>query len=319
MLLLLASAAPAFCFAQKPGQVQRVCWLSGASGRGEQPYYVAFIARLAKQGFVEGKNLAIEFRAAEGRADRLPQLATELDRQECHVFLAPGSEPTLLAVKQASRDTPIVMVAADYDPVAKGHVKSLAKPGGRVTGVHVLQSALIEKRIEVLRELLPQAKRFGVLSDLATIDQLKTATSAAQRLGIELQVHEFKKAPYDFEAAFADFQRAKVAAVLPLGSQFFATSRKQLTELALKYRLPGIFNHSLWAEAGGLLSYGTNFSDMFSRAADQVSKILKGAKPADIPVEQPTVVEMVINMKTAKTLGINIPQGVWFRAERIIE
>jgi putative ABC transport system substrate-binding protein len=234
--------------------VQRVCWLSGASGRGGQPYYVAFVDRLAKQGFVEGQNLAIEFRAAEGRADRLPQLAADLERQACSVFLAPGSEPTLLAVKQASRDTPIVMVAADYDPVAKGHVKSLAKPGGRITGVHVLQTALIEKRIEVLKELLPQAKRFGVLADVATIDQLSAAAAAAKRVGVELQVYEFKKAPYDYEAAFADFQRGKADAVLPLGSQFFATARKQVTELALKHRLPGVFNHSLWAEAGGLLS-----------------------------------------------------------------
>jgi putative ABC transport system substrate-binding protein len=299
--------------------VQRVCWLSGASSRGGQPYYVAFVDRLAKQGFVEGQNLAIEFRAAEGHADRLPRLAADLERQSCDVFLAPGSEPTLLAVKQVSRDTPIVMMAADYDPVAKGHVKSLAKPGGRITGVHVLQTALIEKRIEVLKELLPQAKRFGVLSDVATIDQLSAAAAAAKRVGIELQVYEFKKAPYDYEAAFAAFQRAKVDAVLPLGSQFFATARKQVTELALKYRLPGVFNHSLWAEAGGLLSYGTSFSDMFSRAADQISKILKGANPAEIPVEQPTVVELVINMKTAKALGITVPQGVWFRAERVIE
>ena len=317
--LATIGAAPGFSLAQKLASVQRVCWLSASSGRGVQPYNIAFVARLATLGFVEGQNLRIEFRAAEGHPERLPELAADLGRQGCHVFLAPGAESNLIAIKQASLDTPIVMVANDYDPVAKGHVRSLAKPGGRVTGVHVLQTALVEKRIEVLKELLPQAKRLGVLSDVATLDQLEAAVAAARRVGFELHVHQFKSAPYDYDAAFTQLQRVKVDALLPLGSAFFAIARKKVTDLALQHRLPGIFNNYLWAEAGGLLSYGTNFSDMYSRAADQVSKILKGAKPADIPVEQPTVVEMVINMRTAKALGITIPQGVWFRAERIIE
>ena len=185
--------------------------------------------------------------------------------------------------------------------------------------MHQLQTALAEKRIEVLRELLPQVNRVGVLADVATADTLKASQGAAKRYGIVLHVHELKSAPYDYEAAFADFARAKVEAVVPLPSGFFVPARKVVPALALKYRLPAIFNNYLWAEAGGWISYGTNLSEMYRRAADQMVKVLKGAKPAEIPVEQPTVVERVINMKTAKTLGITIPQGVWFRAERIIE
>ena len=154
---------------------------------------------------------------------------------------------------------------------------------------------------------------------MATADTLKASLSAAKRFGIELHVHEFKSAPYDFEAAFAEFARAKVDALLPLPSGFFVPARKTIPQLALKYRLPSLFNNYLWAEEGGLMSYGTNLSEIYRRAADQMAKVLRGVKPADIPFEQPTVVEMVINMKTAKALGITIPQGVWFRAERVIE
>jgi putative ABC transport system substrate-binding protein len=152
-----------------------------------------------------------------------------------------------------------------------------------------------------------------------TADTLKATRGAAQRLGFELVVHEFRSAPYDYDAAFADFARAKAEAFLPLPSGFFVPARKRIPELALQHRLPGIFNNPLWVEAGGLLSYGTNLVDMFSRAAEKMAKVLSGAKPADIPVEQPTVVEMVINMKTAKAIGVTMPQGIWFRAERVIE
>ena len=298
--------------------MHRVCWLSAASLRSEA-YNLAFIDQLRKLGFIEGKNLAVEYRSAEGRADRFPELAGELARQNCEVFFSTGSEANLESIKRSAGDRPIIIAAVDYDPVQRGHIASLARPGGHITGVHQLQTSLAEKRVEVLRELLPQARRFGVLADRATDETLKASQSAAKRYSIELSVHMFKTAPYDFEAAFADFARAKVDAVIPLPSAFFVPARKLVPELAIKYRLPAIYNNYLWSEAGGLISYGTNLSDMYRRAADQMVKVFKGAKPADIPVEQPTVVEMVINMRTAKALGITIPQGVWFRAERIIE
>ena len=309
---------PATALAQKSARVHRVCWLSAAALRTES-YNLAFIDQLRKHGFVEGHNLEIVFRTAEGSVARYPELTADLARQGCDVYFSTGSEANLVAIKKVARDTPIVIAAIDYDPVETKHIGSLARPGGQITGVHQLQTSLAEKRIEVLKELLPQVSRVGVLADIATADTLKASQSAAKRYGIALHVHEFKTAPYDYDAAFADFARAKVEAVVPLASGFFVMARKKIPELALKYRLPAIFNNYLWAEAGGLMSYGTNLSEMYRRAADQMAKVLKGAKPADIPVEQPTVVEMVINMKTAKTLGINIPQGVWFRAERIIE
>jgi putative ABC transport system substrate-binding protein len=299
-------------------RIQRLCWLSGAAPRSEA-YNMDFVDQLGKLGFVEGKNLAIEFRSAGGSVDRFPEPATEMARLKCDVFFSTGAEANFVAVKQVARDTPIVIMAADYDPVATGHVASLARPGGRITGVVVLQTALVEKRVELLRELLPQAKRIGVLADVASAGQLKVALAAGKRLGVELYAHEFRSAPYDFEAAFADLARAKVDAVMPLGSTFFVLARRKISELALKHRLPGIFNNYLWAEAGGLLSYGTSFLGIYRRAAVQMAKVLNGEKPANIPIEQPTVVELVINMKTAKALGITIPQGVWFRAERVIE
>ena len=311
-------ALPRAALSQKPGRVQRICWLSAAALRTE-PYNVAFIEQLRKLGHVEGQNLQIVFRTAEGSAARYPELTADLARQGCDAYFSTGSEANLDAIKKIARDTPIVIAAIDYDPVERKHIANLARPGGQITGVHQLQTALAEKRVEVLKELLPQVSRAGVLADVATADTLKASQSAAKRYGITLHVHEFKVAPYDYDAAFADFARAKVEAVIALPSGFFVPARKKIPELALKHRLPVIFNNYLWAEAGGLMSYGTNLSDMYRRAANQMDKVLRGAKPAEIPVEQPTVVEMVINMKTAKTLGINIPQGVWFRAERIIE
>ena len=309
---------PRVTLAQMPARVHRVCWLSAAALRTEA-YNLAFIDQLRKLGFVDGQNLHIEFRTAGGNVARFPELAVDLARQGCDVYFSTGAEANLVAIKQVARNTPIVMAAIDYDPVERGHIASLARPGGQITGVHQLQTALAEKRIEVLRELLPRATRFGVLADIATADTLKASQSAATRYGIELHVHEFKAAPYDFEAAFADFARTKVEAVVPLPSGFMVPARKRIPALALTYRLPAIFNNYLWAEEGGLISYGTNLSEMYRRAAVQMSRVLKGVKPAEIPVEQPTVVEMVINMKTAKALGLTIPQGVWFRAERIIE
>ena len=309
---------PAIALAQKSGRVHRICWLSAAALRTEA-YNLAFIDQLRKIGFIEGQSLEIVFRTAEGRVERYPELAADLARHRCDVYFSTGSETNLNAIKQVARDAPIIIAAIDYDPVERKHIASLARPGGQITGVHQLQTALAEKRIEVLRELLPRATRFGVLADIATADTLKASQSAAKRYGIELYVHELKATPYDFDAAFADFARAKVDAVVPLPSGFFVPARKKIPELALKYRLPAIYNNYLWSEAGGLISYGTNLSDMYRRAADQMGRVLKGAKPAEIPVELPTVVEMVINMKTAKALGLTIPQGVWFRAERIIE
>src|SRR5262249_33208034 len=190
----------------------------------------------------------------------------------CDVLLAPGTEAGLVAIEQASRDTPIVIIANDYDPVATGHIASLAHPGGRVTGVSPLQSELPAKRLELLKELVPKAKRIAVLADSATAGQLRVTEATAKRLGVRLKTHEFKRAPYDYEGAFDDFVRAKADALLALTSGLFVSARHLIPELALKHRLPSMFNNYLWAEAGGLLSYGVSFPDLYRRAADMVAR-----------------------------------------------
>ncbi len=311
-------ALPRFALAQQPERIYRLGWLSTSAARTE-PYNIAFVERLRELGFAEGRNLVIEFRAAAGRLERLPELAADLARQNCDVLIAPGTEATLAALKQASRDTPIVVVANDYDPVATGHIASLAHPGGRITGVSQFQVELPAKRLELLKEVLPKAKKIAVFSDTNTAGQLKAVQAGAKQLGIALHVVEFKRAPYDYERAFAEAVRAKAQALLALASAFFVPARRLIPELALKHRLPSMFGNSLWAEAGGLLSYGPNFSDFYRRAAEQVGMILKGRKPADIPVEQPTRIELAINLKTAKALGIAIPPAIMIRADRVIE
>ncbi len=311
-------ALPRFALAQPAERTYRVGWLSQSSPRTE-PYNIAFEQRLRELGFAEGRNLVIEYRAAEGRTERLPQLAADLARQNCDVLFAPGSEASLVALKQASRGTPIVVVANYYDPVATGHIASLARPGGRITGVSQLQTELPAKRLELLKELLPKARRIAVFSDTATAGQLKAAQAGAKRLGVALQVLDFTRVPYDYEGAFAESGRAKAEALLVLASAYFVPARRQIPELALKHRLPSMFGNYLWAEAGGLLSYGPNFSEFYRRAAEQVSMILKGAKPSEVPVEQPTTFELVINLMTAKKLGITIPPPIRVRADRVIE
>lgn len=314
-------AWPRFAGAQPAERTYRIGWLSTGSislSRTE-PYNVAFVQRLSELGFVEGRNLVIEYRAAEGRTERLAELAVDLVQTKFDVLLAPGPEVSLIALERASRDTPIVVVANDYDPVATGHIASLARPGGRITGVSQLQSELPAKRLELLKELLPKARRIAVFSDTATAGQLEAARTSAKRLGVVLQVIEFKRAPYDYEHAFAEAVRARAEALLALVSGLFVPARRRITELALKHRLPSMFGNYLWAEAGGLLTYGPNFSEFYRRAAEQVSRILKGSNPAEMPVEQPTTFELVINLKTAKALGITIPQSIRVRADRLIE
>ncbi len=308
---------PRFALAQQAEQTYRVGWLS--SGPRTEPYNLAFEQRLRELGFAEGRNLVIEFRTAQGRIERLPELAADLARQNCDVLLAPEIEANLAAIKQASRDTPIVMVAIDYDPVATGHIASLVRPGGRITGMTHIQSELPAKRVELLKELLPSARRIAVLADTSNTGQLASAQTGAKRLGVELHVLEFKRAPYDYDAAFAEAVRAKAQALLVLGSANFVPARRQITELALKHRLPSMFHHSLWAEFGGLASYGPNFVNTFRRAAEQVGMVLNGRKPADMPVEQPTTFELVINMKTAKALGLTIRQTFLHRADQVIQ
>ncbi len=309
-------AMPA-ALAQQPGRTYRLGWL-GTSGPTEEVYNVAFMKRLAERGFVEGRNLVVEYRSMRGQSERVPQLAAELAQLNCDVYFAPGSELTLAAIKQATRDKPIVIVSNDYDPVATGHIANMARPGGRITGVSQLQTELPAKRLSVLKEMLPKLRRVGVLADVSTAGQLEVSKGAAAQLGLQLVVHQFAVLPYDYPAAFAAFSHAKSQAVVSLTSGFFVPARKQIAELALAHRLPSIFNNALWAESGGLMSYGPNFSASYRRAAEQVAQVLGGANPGDLPLEQPNVVEMVLNLKTAQALGLTIPQALRLRADDVI-
>ena len=313
-----ALAWPRAAWSQQSGRTYRLGWLSSGAPRSEA-YNVAFVQRLRDLGFVEGCNLTIEFRSAEGRAERLPELAADLARQKCNIYLAPGPEATLVALKQATSDAPIVIAANDYDPVASGHIASFARPGGRITGIYQLQEELAAKRLEVLKELLPGARRIAVLADASSLRQLVAVRGAAKKLGVELLVHEFQRAPYDYEAAFAEFARGKADGLLALASGFFVPARRKIPSLALQHRLPGIYNNALWVEEGGLLSYGVDFPGGYRRVAELVSMVLKGAKPAELPVEQSSVFELVANLKTAKALGVTIPQAIRLRANRLIE
>ncbi len=314
----VALAWPHRAPAQTAGKTYRLGWLAG-SLRSES-YNLAFVQRLAELGFVEGRNLVLEFRSVEGQPDRFPALAAELAKLKCDAVFVPGSERGLKTFKQASNDaTPIIIVANDYDPLLAGHVASLARPGGRITGVSMLQTELTAKRLQVLKELLPKVRRVGVLADQDNIAQLTVTRATAAQLGLELVVHQFAAAPYDYAAAFATFTAGKAEALLALGSSFFVPARKLIPELALRHKLPSLFQNGLWADSGGLMSYGPNFSASYRRAAEQTAKVLGGAKPADLPLEQSSEIEMVINLKTAKALGVTVPQALRLRADRMID
>jgi putative ABC transport system substrate-binding protein len=313
-----AVAVPRWAWTQPAGRIYRLGWIS-VSDSFKEPYSLAFVQRLAELGFVEGRNLSIERRHGDNKLERLPALSAELGKLKCDAYFGGGSEAGLAALTQASRQTPIVFVAVDFDPVATGDVASLARPGGRVTGITALQSTLPAKRLELLRELFPTMGKVAVFTNEQTAAQLALAQGTARRLGLALHVVDFKRPPFDYEAGFADALRSKADALFVLGSGLWVPARRLIPELALKAKLPTVFHQAQWAEAGGLMSYGFNFPKMWRRGADMLANVLRGAKPSDIPMEQPTEYELVFNLRTAKALGIKIPQALLVRADRVIE
>jgi len=279
------------------------------------PPYAAFDARLRELGYVEGENIVIEFVTADSGVD---EATKELLRRKVNIILAP-TEPALRSAMAVSRSLPIVMVAIDYDPLALGYVRSLARPGGNVTGIFAQQIELTAKRIQFLRDALPDLKAATVFWDALSLDQWKATQAAAATIGLQVAGVELREQPYDYERALTlappDHRNALIVSTSPV----FYRDRQQLAEVALRHGIGSIFVLREWVEAGGLLSYGVNFPVLFRRVADFVDRILKGTNPADLPVEQPTKFEFVINLKTAKTLGLEIPPTLLARADEVIE
>jgi len=235
------------------------------------------------------------------------------------LIVAIGPEVALQAVIDASRDTPVVLQAINYDPIARGYVASLARPGGNITGLFYQQAELAAKKVELLTQAFPERKNLGVLWDALVTEEFEAAQRAARALQLELHAVKLENAPYDFTAAFRTIAQAGAQMLLVLSSPLFALYRRELANLAIEHRLPAMFIFKSYVQVGGLMSYGVNQPAMYRRTADFVAKILKGTKPADLPVEQPTKFELVINVKTAKALGITLPQSLLVAADEVIE
>jgi putative ABC transport system substrate-binding protein len=297
----------------------RIGWVATSANTFREPYSRAFVQRLLDLGFAEGRNLSIDRRHAENRMENFPKIAAAMAANRYDLVFAAGPEATLAAATQASRDAPIVVVAIDYDPVTTGDVASLARPGGRVTGVSAQQSTLPAKRLELMKEVLPKAGKIAVLTNEQAQGQLTVLQGTARRMGLALQVVDLKRPPFDFRTAFADMVSGKCDGVFVVGSALFAPSRKEIATLALESRLPSTFHQAQWVEMGGLMSYGFSFPAMWRRGAEMTAAILRGGKPADTPMEVPASFELAVNLSTARKLGVAMPQAMLIRADRVIE
>jgi len=320
-ILTLCAMLFAFCGAvdaQHSGKVFRIGLLDGGTAAGSAVLVKAFLQELSKLGWIEGKNITIEYRFAEQKAERLPELAAELVRLKVDLIVVPGNA-TALAAKSATTTIPIVMATA-ADPVGSGLVASLARPDGNVTGFSSLFFELNTKRLEILKDAVPKLARVGFLrASIATDLQMKQFRASAQALKLKLEEIETQIDLKGLESAFQTAQQKQVNAIMTsAGGRFFA-ERKRIVELAGKYRLPAIYSQKAYVDEGGLMSYGVDFDDLYRRAAVYVDKILKGAKPAELPVQQATKFEFIINLKAAKQIGLTIPPEVLARANRVIK
>ncbi len=314
-------AVPLAAEGQRAGKTTRIGYLS--SDLAASPHtHEAFRQGLRDLGYVDGRNVVIEYRDAEGKFERLPALAAELVALKVDVIVAPNT-PAALAAKQATETLPIVFIGAG-DPVTSGLVTSLARPGGNVTGLSILSTELVGKWLELLKQAVPGISRVAVLwhpghlGEGTEKDMLKGADVTARALGVRLQFVE-ARGPADFDRAFSDMTRARAGALTVWTSIMFINERRRLVDLTAKTRLPAVYSGREYVDAGGLMAYGAQPADLYRRAATYVDKILKGAKPGDLPVEQPTKFDLVINMKTAKALGLTIPPSLLLRADEIIQ
>jgi putative ABC transport system substrate-binding protein len=316
-LIILAAAFTAD--AQQPKKVYRIGYSSAGSGSSGMPRTEAFRQGLRELGYVEGKNIVIEYRYAEGKRDLLPVLAGELVRLKLDVIVT-GGPTTTRAVKEATVTIPIVMAQVN-DPVGNGFVASLARPGGNITGLSTLAPEISGKQLELLKEIVPWLARVAVLGNSTTpgnAQSLRETELAAGALRVQVSSLEVR-APKDIETAFRAASKGRADAVLVLANPVATIHRTQIADLAVKSRLPAIYPWPEFVEDGGLMVYGVIIVDLFRRAATYVDKILKGAKPAELPVEQPTKFEFIINLKAAKQIGLTIPPSVLARADKVIK
>ena len=314
-----ALAAPLGSLAQQKGKVWRIGFLGAATASGSARRVEALRAGLRDLGYVEGKNIVIEFRWAEGNYERLPQLAAELVRLKVDVLVTAGT-PSILAAKSATTTIPIVM-ASGGDPVATGLVTSLARPGGNVTGMAGFSPELMVKRLELLKDVFPRARQVAVLFNPDNPSHIKISLPVmdAAAKSLKLELHQFgARGPSEFESAFAAMAKRRVDAVVTSQDSMLTDNAGAIANLAARMRLPSV-GFPEFAEAGGLMAYGVNRVEFFRRAAYFVDRILKGARPGDLPVEQATRFETVLNLKSAKALGLQFPQAVLARADRVIE
>jgi len=306
--------------AQQPKKVPRIGFLSSNEPATESTRFEAIRLALRELGYIEGQNIAFEYRYVEGKSGRNEELAAELVRLKVDIIVTVGGDPLMRAAKNATKTIPIVMSGGGADPVEAGHVERLARPGGNVTGVTLLTRELSGKRLELLKEAVPKLSRVAVLYDPArpSAIELKEVQRAARALGLTIQPWEVRAA-HDFEGVFAARSKERPDGLYVIGGVLIRNNEKWTLGLALKSRLPSVYPSRQFVDAGGLMSYGADQADSYRRVAYYVDRILKGAKPADLPVEQPTKFELVINLKTAKQIGVTIPPNVLARADKVIK
>ncbi len=280
--------------------------------------YQAFLSQLREAGFNEGQNLVVDYHRVDDPRGPFA-VSAEMMRSPLNLIIAHGPEVALQAVVGASQFIPIVVIAINYDPIERGYVKSLARPGGNITGVFYREIELAAKQVEFLTEAFPDRTRLAILWDALSADEFNAAEQAAKSYSLQVRSLKLENPPYDFAAAYRNLAEGGAQMVLVLSSPYFTEYRPQLAELAIQHRLPSMYIFKAYVDAGGLMSYGVNQSGMMQRIAAYVVKILKGERPADLPVEQATKFELVVNLKTAKAIGVTLPTGILLRADEVIE
>ncbi len=305
-----------FAEAQQAAKIPRIGYLTLASAAANLPRREAFLEGLRNLGYIEGQNIVIEYRYADSNAERLAELAADFVRLKVDLIVAGGTQVNLVA-KKATGTIPIVMANAD-DPVGSGLIESLARPGGNVTGLSSMSAELNSKRLELFREAFPKIRTLAVLWYKASGPAFKETQTAAQSLGFKTRPLELH-GPADLQGAFELLTRERPDGFFPVTSAFMSANRKPVVEFAAKYKLPAMYSNREYVEDGGLMSYAANIQEMHRRAASYVDKILKGSKPAELPVEQPTKFELIVNLKTAKKMEITIPPQVLMDADRVIK